>query len=54
VVLADLLEESYAKALAAEKNPVLRAALESWPSVHEVIGRRSSINSSADPAPARS
>jgi predicted dehydrogenase len=54
VVLADLLEESYAKALAAEKNPVLRAALESWPSVHEVIGRPSSISSSVDPAPAHS
>jgi predicted dehydrogenase len=38
VVLADLLEEAYVKALEVEKTPELRTALASWPSVHEVIG----------------
>jgi predicted dehydrogenase len=38
VVLADLLDEAYRAAIEAETRPQLRAALESWPSVHEVIG----------------
>ncbi len=38
VVLAELLDEAYAQALTVEKRPELRAALASWPSVHEVIG----------------
>jgi predicted dehydrogenase len=37
-VLADLLDEAYEHALATEQRPELRAALASWPSVHEVIG----------------
>jgi predicted dehydrogenase len=37
-VLADLLGEAYEQALSAERRPRLRAALESWPSVQEVIG----------------
>jgi predicted dehydrogenase len=37
-VLADLLDEAYEHALATERRPELRAALASWPSVHEVIG----------------
>ncbi len=42
-VLADLLDEAYEQALATEQRPQLRAALASWPSVHDVI---------AGPAPA--
>ena len=38
VRLAELLDEAYAQALTVEKRPELRAALASWPSVHEVIG----------------
>ena len=38
VVLANLLDDAYQHALAAERRPELRAALASWPSVHEVIG----------------
>jgi len=38
VVLADLLDEAYVKALEVEERPELRTALASWPSVHEVIG----------------
>jgi hypothetical protein len=37
-VLADLLDEAYEHALATEQRPELRAALASWPSVHDVIG----------------
>jgi predicted dehydrogenase len=37
-VLANLLDDAYQDALAAERRPELRAALASWPSVHEVIG----------------
>jgi predicted dehydrogenase len=37
-VLADLLDEAYEHALATERRPQLRAALASWPTVHEVIG----------------
>jgi predicted dehydrogenase len=36
--LADLLDEAYQHAVATERRPELRAALASWPSVHEVIG----------------
>jgi len=38
VLLADLLDEAYRAAVESETRPELRAALESWPSVHEVIG----------------
>jgi predicted dehydrogenase len=37
VVIADLLEEAYGEAMAAEQRPELRAALASWPSAHEVL-----------------
>ena len=37
VVLGDLLDDAYSRALAAEQRPALAAALASWPSVHEVI-----------------
>jgi predicted dehydrogenase len=37
-LLADLLDEAYEHTLATERRPQLRAALASWPSVHEVIG----------------
>jgi hypothetical protein len=36
-VLAGLLDEAYEHALATERWPQLRAALASWPSVHEVL-----------------
>jgi predicted dehydrogenase len=39
-LLTDLLDEAYEQALATERRPQLRAALASWPSVHEVIGGR--------------
>jgi hypothetical protein len=39
VVLADLLDEAYQHAVAAEPNPALREVLASWPSVHQVIGQ---------------
>jgi predicted dehydrogenase len=38
VVLADLLEDGYVRALEIEKRPELRAVLAAWPSVHDVIG----------------
>jgi hypothetical protein len=37
-VLANLLDGAYEHAFAMERRPELRAALASWPSVHEVIG----------------
>jgi predicted dehydrogenase len=37
-VLAELLASAYEKALSTERRPEVRAALASWPSVHEVIG----------------
>jgi predicted dehydrogenase len=37
VILTDLLDEAYRHALTSEQRPQLRAALASWPSVHEVI-----------------
>lgn len=38
VVLAELLEEAYRVAVSAETRPALKAVLESWPSVHGVVG----------------
>jgi predicted dehydrogenase len=38
IVLAELLDDAYRQALAAEQRPELAATLASWPSVHEVIG----------------
>jgi predicted dehydrogenase len=41
VALDDLLDEAYRQALAAEQRPELAAALASWASVHDVIGKAS-------------
>jgi hypothetical protein len=38
VVIADLLDEAVMAAVASERRPEIRAALEAWPSVHEVVG----------------
>lgn len=38
VFIADLFEDAFAAALAAEHRPEIRAALAAWPSVHEVVG----------------
>ncbi|GAA3551979.1 Gfo/Idh/MocA family oxidoreductase [Microlunatus spumicola] len=40
VTIAEVLETAYATAVADEKNEEVRARLLSWPSVHEVVGRR--------------
>jgi predicted dehydrogenase len=40
VILADLLDEAYRRALATERHPELRAALAAWPSVHEAVASR--------------
>lgn len=38
VVLAELLEDAYREALVAETNPAAREVLESWTSVHKIVG----------------
>lgn len=40
VRIAEVLDGAYASAVAAEKNEAVKARLLSWPSVHEVVGRR--------------
>ena len=41
VTIAEVLEDAYAAALAGEQDPDLRAVMEGWTSIHEVVGPRS-------------
>jgi predicted dehydrogenase len=49
VVIADLLEEAFATALATERRPEIRAALTAWPSVHGVVGNSARARVPSDP-----
>ena len=40
VTIAEVLDAAYATAVEAETDEAVRAQLQSWPSVHEVVGRR--------------
>ena len=40
VTIAEVLDGAYASAVEAEQDEAVRAQLLSWPSVHEVVGRR--------------
>ncbi|GAA1632705.1 Gfo/Idh/MocA family oxidoreductase [Kribbella alba] len=40
VLIADVLADAYAEAIATERDGALRAVLESWPSVQKVVGLR--------------
>lgn len=44
VLIADLLEQAFTDAVADERRPEIRAALASWPSVHEVVGNRARVS----------
>jgi hypothetical protein len=37
VTIAEILDDAYERAVGEEADPVLRRALESWPSVHAVV-----------------
>jgi predicted dehydrogenase len=39
LTIAEVLDDAYAEAVRAETSDVVRPQLESWPSVHEVVGR---------------
>jgi hypothetical protein len=39
VLVAEVLEDAYATALATEQRPELLAVLQSWGSVHDALGR---------------
>ncbi len=39
VLIADVLDDAYAEALQKESRDEVRAAMQFWPSVHEVVGR---------------
>lgn len=51
VTVAEVLDDGYARALAAETRPEVRDALAAWPSVHEVVGRPRSPSASTTRRP---
>ena len=40
VLIADVLDQAHAEAVRTESDPDIRAVLESWSSVHDIVGRR--------------
>jgi hypothetical protein len=40
ILIAEVLDQAHAEAVRTESDPSLRAVLESWSSVHDVVGDR--------------
>ena len=48
VLIADILDDAHAEAIRSESDPQIRAVLESWSSVQDVVGQPADPNQLSD------